>query len=68
MNLQVEIKLALVNGSTAGIGFAIAKALAAEGVRDTVNGRNEASLPFSATVMKRASKNLMKLSSNSKNK
>ena len=68
MNLQVEIKLALVTGSTAGIGFAIAKALAAEGVRVTVNGRNEASLPLSATVMKRASKNLMKLSSNSKNK
>ncbi len=68
MNLQLENKLALVNGSTAGIGFAIAKALAAEGVRVTINGRNEASLPVSATVMKRASKNLMKLSSNSKNK
>jgi hypothetical protein len=27
MNLQLENKLALVTGSTAGIGFAIAKAL-----------------------------------------
>ena len=40
MNLQLENKLALVNGSTAGIGSAIDKALAAEGVRVTVNGRN----------------------------
>jgi len=68
MNLQLENKLALVNGSTAGIGFAIAKALPLKAVAVTVNGRNEASLPVSATVMKRASKNLMKLSSNSKNK
>ena len=52
MNLQLENKLALVNGPTAGIGSAIDKALAAEGVRVTVNGRNEASLPFSGTVMK----------------
>src|SRR5436190_20741643 len=34
MNLQLENKLALVTGSTAGIGLAIAKALAAEGARD----------------------------------
>ena len=33
MNLQLEKKLALVAGSTVGIGFAIAKALAAEGAR-----------------------------------
>jgi len=42
MNLQIENKLALVTGSTAGIGFAIAKALAAEGARVIVNGRTEA--------------------------
>ncbi|SPE59516.1 Uncharacterized oxidoreductase YvaG [Verrucomicrobia bacterium] len=39
MNLQLENKLALVSGSTAGIGFAIAKALAAEGARVIINGR-----------------------------
>jgi NAD(P)-dependent dehydrogenase (short-subunit alcohol dehydrogenase family) len=39
MNLQLADKLALVTGSTAGIGFAIAKALAAEGARVIVNGR-----------------------------
>jgi NAD(P)-dependent dehydrogenase (short-subunit alcohol dehydrogenase family) len=41
MNLQLENKLALVTGSTAGIGFAIAKALASEGVRVIINGRTE---------------------------
>jgi NAD(P)-dependent dehydrogenase (short-subunit alcohol dehydrogenase family) len=39
MNLQLENKLSLVTGSTAGIGFAIATALAAEGARVIVNGR-----------------------------
>src|SRR5258707_784834 len=39
MNLNLENKLALISGSTAGIGFAIAKALAAEGARVIVNGR-----------------------------
>ena len=42
MNLKLENKAALVTGSTAGIGFAIAKALAAEGARVIVNGRTEA--------------------------
>jgi NAD(P)-dependent dehydrogenase (short-subunit alcohol dehydrogenase family) len=42
MNLQLDGKLALVSGSTAGIGFAIAKGLAAEGARVVVNGRTEA--------------------------
>ena len=41
MNLQLENKLALVTGSTAGIGFAVAKALAAEGARVIINGRTE---------------------------
>jgi NAD(P)-dependent dehydrogenase (short-subunit alcohol dehydrogenase family) len=41
MNLQLEGKRALVTGSTAGIGFAIAQALANEGVSVILNGRTE---------------------------
>jgi len=41
MNLQLEGKRALVTGSTAGIGFAIAEALANEGARVIVNGRTQ---------------------------
>jgi NAD(P)-dependent dehydrogenase (short-subunit alcohol dehydrogenase family) len=39
MNLQLENKTALVTGSTKGIGFAIARLLAAEGANVIVNGR-----------------------------
>jgi NAD(P)-dependent dehydrogenase (short-subunit alcohol dehydrogenase family) len=41
MNLQLENKTALVTGSTKGIGFAIARMLAAEGAKVIVNGRSE---------------------------
>lgn len=41
MDLQLKDKTALVSGSTAGIGYAIAKLLAAEGARVIVNGRTE---------------------------
>ena len=41
MDLQLKGKLALVSGSTAGIGHAIAAALAAEGARVIVNGRTQ---------------------------
>jgi NAD(P)-dependent dehydrogenase (short-subunit alcohol dehydrogenase family) len=39
MDLHLKNKTALVTGSTAGIGFAIADALAKEGARVVVNGR-----------------------------
>ena len=42
MDLGLKGKRALVTGSTAGIGFATARALASEGARVTVNGRTEA--------------------------
>ena len=41
MDLQLRGKRALVTGSTAGIGFAIAEALAREGATVVVNGRGE---------------------------
>lgn len=42
MNLQLNGKRALVTGSTAGIGFATACALAAEGAEVILNGRSRA--------------------------
>jgi NAD(P)-dependent dehydrogenase (short-subunit alcohol dehydrogenase family) len=41
MNLRLEGKTALVTGSTAGIGLAIATALANEGAKVIVNGRTQ---------------------------
>ncbi|MFK3834718.1 SDR family NAD(P)-dependent oxidoreductase [Microbacterium sp. NPDC087868] len=40
MDLRLAGKRAFVSGSTQGIGYAIAAALAAEGVQVTLNGRN----------------------------
>jgi NAD(P)-dependent dehydrogenase (short-subunit alcohol dehydrogenase family) len=44
MDLKLEGKLALVSGSTAGIGYAIARTLAQEGARVIVNGRTQAAV------------------------
>jgi NAD(P)-dependent dehydrogenase (short-subunit alcohol dehydrogenase family) len=44
MDLQLENKLAVVTGSTAGIGYAIAEALAHEGARVVVNGRTQSAV------------------------
>lgn len=44
MDLDLTGKLALVSGSTAGIGFAIAATLAREGARVIVNGRTQAAV------------------------
>jgi NAD(P)-dependent dehydrogenase (short-subunit alcohol dehydrogenase family) len=41
MDLRLTDKVALVTGSTAGIGFAIARSLAAEGAHVYVNGRTQ---------------------------
>src|SRR4051794_17102015 len=41
MDLQLSGKTALVTGSTAGIGLAVAKTLAQEGAEVILNGRNQ---------------------------
>ena len=53
MNLELKDKLAVVTGSTAGIGFAIAKALAGEGARVVVNGRTEARVSAARDAIRR---------------
>src|SRR5208282_1346186 len=54
MNLQLENKLALVSGSSKGIGLAIATSLAREGARVIVNGRAEKSVEEAAAGIRRA--------------
>jgi NAD(P)-dependent dehydrogenase (short-subunit alcohol dehydrogenase family) len=56
MNLQLENKTALVTGSTKGIGFAIARWLAAEGACVIVNGRTETSAAAAAEKIGRAAR------------
>ena len=52
MNLALQNKTALVTGSTAGIGLAIAKGLAAEGVRVIVNGRTQSRIEEAVASIK----------------
>ena len=52
MDLQLKGKRALVTGSTAGIGAAIAKALAREGARVIVNGRSPADVEKAVATLK----------------
>jgi NAD(P)-dependent dehydrogenase (short-subunit alcohol dehydrogenase family) len=54
MDLQVKGRRALVTGSTAGIGFAIAQALAAEGANVIVNGRTEKRVQEACERLKRS--------------
>lgn len=44
MDLQLQGRTAFISGSSRGIGYAIADALAAEGVRVIVNGRDSAAV------------------------
>jgi NAD(P)-dependent dehydrogenase (short-subunit alcohol dehydrogenase family) len=52
MNLELNGKLALVTGSTAGIGRAIAATLAREGARVIVNGRTKAAVSEVAATLR----------------
>src|SRR6516225_9399174 len=44
MNIDLSGKTAIVTGSSSGIGFAIARGLAASGARVVVNGRSQDSV------------------------
>jgi len=44
MDLRLQGKLALISGSSKGIGLAIARALAVEGARVIINGREDAAV------------------------
>ncbi|MEN3274547.1 MAG: hypothetical protein V7631_337, partial [Massilia sp.] len=52
MDLKLTNKLALVTGSTAGIGRAIVEALAREGARVIVNGRTQAAVDAAIAEIK----------------
>ena len=52
MDLQLTKKVALVTGSTAGIGNAIAASLAREGATVIVSGRTSAAVDAAVTAMK----------------
>lgn len=52
MNLNLDNRLSLVTGSTAGIGYAIATSLAREGARVIVNGRRQESVDDAVSRIK----------------
>ncbi|WP_268036212.1 SDR family NAD(P)-dependent oxidoreductase [Algoriphagus sp. PAP.12] len=52
MDLQLTGKKALVTGSTAGIGYAIAKGLAAEGAKVILNGRKQSAVDEAVKALK----------------
>lgn len=56
MDLQISGKLALVSGSTAGIGYAIAHRLALEGVDVIVNGRSQTGVDAAVETIRATAK------------
>ena len=56
MELKLNGKLALVSGSTAGIGYSIAETLAAEGARVIVNGRTQAGVESAMAAIRAATR------------
>ena len=54
MKVDLSDETAIVTGSTAGIGFAIAKGLAEAGARVVVNGRNQAGVDATVAALRQA--------------
>jgi len=54
MNLELQGKRALITGSTAGIGYAIAESLALEGASVIINGRTEERVDKALAELKRS--------------
>jgi NAD(P)-dependent dehydrogenase (short-subunit alcohol dehydrogenase family) len=54
MRIDLSHKTAIVTGSTVGIGFAIAKGLAAAGAQVVVNGRNQAGVDAALAALRQA--------------
>jgi NAD(P)-dependent dehydrogenase (short-subunit alcohol dehydrogenase family) len=54
MNIDLSGKTALVTGSTAGIGYAIAKGLAASGAEVVINGRGQDKVDAAVAKLKQA--------------
>ncbi|MDB5131783.1 MAG: fabG 3 [Mucilaginibacter sp.] len=57
MDLNIKNKIALITGSTAGIGLAIAKALANEGATVVINGRTGERVNSAVEQLKKATGN-----------
>ena len=53
MDLQLTGKVALITGSTAGIGYAIAAVLAREGARVIINGRTQRGVDAALAKLRR---------------
>ena len=54
MNIDLSGKTALVTGSTAGIGHAIAKGIAATGAEVVLNGRTKAKVDAAVAALAKA--------------
>lgn len=62
MDLQIRSKTAFISGSTQGIGFAIAEALAKEGATVIINGRKQESIDEAIDKMKKDQIDVSKVS------
>src|SRR5687768_15463124 len=59
MNLNLVNRLALISGSTAGIGYAIAEALVREGACVVINGRSQTSVDDALSRLKAKNGNVV---------